>query len=256
MTAVDRLSDADAACAFAAARIAAALAHSLSERGRAHFSLAGGNTPRRAYQLVAPLLGDWSAVELWYGDERCVQPDDPDSNHRLVAESLLTAIAHAGSEPPLEHRILGELGAEPAARQYEALLRERVPADADEVPALDVSLLGLGEDGHTASLFPGHPEVSVVDALCVAVHDSPKPPPDRVTLTLPVLRAARSTLLLVTGAGKAQALAGVLAGADPSVPASLVGGPRLHVIADEAALPGGPPPRRGCGDPTDGPGAG
>ncbi len=237
MTAVDRLSDAEAACAFAAARIAADLQQALSERGVAHFSLAGGNTPRRAYALVAPLLDDWSAVELWYGDERCVGPDDPDSNHLLVADSLLAAIAaHGVSAPPIEHRMRGELGGEAAAAEYESLLRERVAADEDGLPALDVSLLGLGEDGHTASLFPGHPELTVADALCVAVHDSPKPPPDRVTLTLPVLRAARSTLLLVTGAGKAQALAGVLAGPDPRVPASLVGGPRLHVIGDEAAL--------------------
>jgi len=236
MTAVDRFTTPEAASAYAAAEIAVGLQHALGERGVAHFSLSGGNTPRRAYELVAPLIENWGSVELWYGDERCVPPDDPESTHRLIVESLLPAIAATGSPPPLEHRVRGEAGAEAAAAEYEALLRERVAVDDGGLPALDVSLLGLGPDGHTASLFPGYPQIDITGALCVPVHDSPKPPPDRVTLTVPALRAARSTLLLVTGADKAQALSAVIAGRDHNVPASLLGSPRLRVIADTAAL--------------------
>lgn len=270
MTHLTTVADPQAAAQQAAHELARLIEESVAQRGRAHVALAGGNTPRAAYELLAGLVADWSAVELWYGDERCVGPEDPDSNHLLVVESLLARIAAA---PPLEHRIEGELGAEAAAEAYERLLRERVaaagssagpppspadppasPADSPKappptstepapnaagVPVLDVALLGIGEDGHTASLFPGHREVQDESgALCLPVHDAPKPPPDRVTLSVGVLRAARASVLLVTGAGKAQALAAALKDPNPAVPASLLASPRLHVIADEAAASG------------------
>ena len=153
-------------------------------------------------------------MELWYGDERCVGPDDPESTHLLVVESLLAHIPGSGRAGPIEHRVRGELGPEAAAREYAEELRATVaPAEPGGLPALDVSLVGIGEDGHTASLFPGHPEVEDSSgALCLPVRNSPKPPPERVTLSLPVLRAARYSLLLVAGAGKADALAAALAG--------------------------------------------
>jgi 6-phosphogluconolactonase len=258
VTRVTTVADPESAAARAAREIARALQDALERRGTAHLALAGGSTPRRAYELLAELLPDWSAVELWYGDERCVEPEDPESNHRLVVESLLERIAGA---PPREHRMRGELGAEAAARDYEAELRARVaateppraplaptgtPQSSPMLPALDLALLGIGEDGHTASLFPGHPEVlDESGALCLPVHDAPKPPPDRVTLSLPVLRAARRCLLLVTGAAKAGALAAVLAGPDPRVPASLLASTRLHVLADDAAAPPAPTPAPG-----------
>jgi 6-phosphogluconolactonase len=237
MTRLSTFPDAETAAVFAAAEIARALREAVEHRGVAHFALAGGNTPRRAYELLAEQLDDWGAVELWYGDERCVGPEDPESNHRLVAESLLAKIDGAAPE---EHRILGELGPEAAARAYSELLRDRVaPVGAGGPPALDLALLGLGEDGHTASLFPGHPEVEDRSgALCLPVRDAPKPPPERVTLSLPVLRDARACVLLVAGAGKAEALARVLAGPDPHTPASLLALERLHVVADEAAAGG------------------
>jgi 6-phosphogluconolactonase len=237
VTDLTTLPDPQAAAEHAAAEIARALREALAQRGVAHLSLAGGNTPRPAYELLASLLEDWSAVELWYGDERCVGPEDPESNHRLVADSLLAQIPGRG---PREHRILGELGPEAAAQAYASELRARVaPAaqgGAGGLPILDVALLGIGEDGHTASLFPGDPAVEDTSgALCLPVYDAPKPPPERVTLSLPVLRAARHCLLLVAGAGKADALAAALAGPDPRVPSSLLASERLHVVVDAAA---------------------
>jgi 6-phosphogluconolactonase len=278
VTRLTTVADPEAAARRAAELIARDLRDAVQRRGVAHLGLAGGNTPRRAYELLAGLLDDWSAVELWYGDERCVGPDDPQSNHRLVADSLLAGIAagaHAATDAPstgptpapasdrprgggpLEHRIPGELGPDAAAQAYTAELRARVaPADdgagglgtgggAGGLPSLDVALLGLGEDGHTASLFPGHPEVLDEGALCLPVRDAPKPPPERVTLSLPVLRAARHCLLLATGAGKAAAVAAVLAGPggrDFDTPASLLASGRLQIVIDDAASPPSRPP--------------
>jgi 6-phosphogluconolactonase len=242
VTRLTTAADPEAAAKRTAELIARGLRDALRRRGVAHLSLAGGNTPLRAYELLAGLLDDWSAVELWYGDERCVDPEDPQSNHRLVADSLL---AHIQGPAPREHRILGELGPDAAASAYSEQLHTRVPpAEVGGLPALDVALLGLGEDGHTASLFPGHPEVlEEGGALCLAVHNAPKPPPERVTLSLPVLRAARHCLLLATGAGKADTVAVVLAGPDPHVPASLLASGRLQLVIDDAAAPGPPQDR-------------
>jgi 6-phosphogluconolactonase len=237
MTRLSTFPDLQAAAERTAAEIAGALSEALEQRGVAHLALSGGNSPRPAYEALAGLLDDWSAVHLWYCDERCVPPDDPESTHRLVQETLLAPIAALGGALPREHRVRGELSPEEAAHEYEQQLRAAVaPAGGEGPPLLDVALLGIGEDGHTASLFPGHPQVSDDSgALCLPVRDSPKPPPERVTLTLPVLRAARRALLLVAGAGKAEALAAMLRGPNSRVPASLVASERLHVIADAAA---------------------
>jgi 6-phosphogluconolactonase len=125
------------------------------------------------------------------------------------------------------HRVLGELGADAAADAYEQELRPVGP--------LDLVMCGMGPDGHTMSLFPGHPEVEIEDRLVVPVHNSPKPPPDRVSFTIPVIREARHTILLVAGSSKADALAKVLERVDPAVPASLLRFGRLEIIADDAA---------------------
>ncbi len=228
---VIRAADGAAVAARAAALIGELLSATLVARGRAHLALAGGTTPAGAYAQLA--LTDWSAVELWFGDERCVGPDDPESNYRMVADTLL---GHAGAA--LVHRIEGELGAERAAAAYELELRERVSDDGDDLPVLDVVLLGIGEDGHTASLFPHNSALAVRGAAVVAVHDAPKPPPDRVSLSLEVLRRARATILLAAGPGKADALARALGPADPAVPSSLLERAHLTVIADSAALAG------------------
>jgi 6-phosphogluconolactonase len=218
----------DELAAAAIAAIAEAVREARDAGRTAHLALAGGSTPRRTYAGLPGLVGDWDGVELWLGDERAVPPGDPLSNFKTVAESL-------GGHPVL-HRIAGESDPELAAQAYERELRERVEVhDGDGVPILDLALLGIGPDGHTASLFPGHPALEERERLCVAVHDSPKPPPTRITMTLPVLRAARRRLFLAEGADKAAALAQLVAGPDPDVPASLLGGDATLVLADPAA---------------------
>lgn len=217
--------DGEAAAAAAASLLARLVAEAQQARGAAHVSLAGGNTPRRAYQLLAPMLADPENVDWWFGDERCVPADDPDSNFRLVAESLLAS----GRVPAGRvHRIAGELPPAEAADLYADELRA--------APALDVAFLGLGEDGHTASLFPGDASLDVRDRLAVPVVAA-KPPPNRITLTLPVFEAARAVVILATGAGKKDAVARVLAGPDRATPASLLGGGALTLVLDEAAAP-------------------
>jgi len=223
-----RTADAAGLAERCAALLGELLDGALAERGSAHLALTGGTTPGGAYRLLAPV--HWEGVELWWGDERCVGPQDPESNYRLAAQTLL---GHARGA--LVHRIEGERGAQAAADAYDALLRERVPAAA-AVPVLDAVLLGIGEDGHVASLFPHHPALTVVGRAAIAVHDAPKPPPDRVSLTLEVLRAARSCVVIASGAAKVDAVAALLAGTDASIPANRLRRERLHVIADAAAL--------------------
>jgi 6-phosphogluconolactonase len=222
--------DAAAAAAEAAQRLAAAIAEAIEQRGRAHLALAGGTTPRRAYEILHDLIDEPGALDVWFGDERCVPPTDPESNYRLARESLLAGDALAAARV---HRAQGELAPAAAAADYEAQLRAHAPLDRAGVPVLDAMLLGLGEDGHTASLFPGDPALDEMVRLCVAVR-APKPPPDRITLTLPVLLAARTVVVLAAGAGKADALARVVTHPDPATPASLLP-EHTEVCVDAAA---------------------
>jgi 6-phosphogluconolactonase len=224
-----READADAVAARAAAIFDQLVDAALAGRGVAHVALAGGTTPERAYRLVAP--SGWDGVELWFGDERCVGPEDPESNYRMVSETLLP---HAPGA--VVHRIEGELGAEAAASAYETEVRGRLEIGAAGLPLFDLVLLGIGEDGHTASLFPGDPVLDVRGVACVAVHNAPKPPPDRVSLSLEALRAARACVLLASGTGKAEPLAGALGPPTKQLPSSLLARERLTVIADADAL--------------------
>jgi 6-phosphogluconolactonase len=218
--AVTRCDDPEAVAARAAEVMAAAIDGARTIRGAAHVALSGGSLVR-AYELVGPQLPDWRDVHLWYGDERCVPLDDAESNHRAALQAL-------DAPDATWHPVPTHLGCDEAAAAY----GEEI-ADV----TLDVAVNGMGPDGHTASLFPGFAEVHA-DGECVAVHGSPKPPPDRVTLTLPKLNAAHRILLVVTGAAKAPMLARVLAGPDPEVPASLLDRERLEIVADAAALDG------------------
>ena len=209
--------------AEAAARYAAGAIHDrLAGGGERHVALAGGGTPRRAYEILAAQPVEWASVHLWLGDERCVPQDDPEANAGMVRETL--------GDRGTFHPVRGELGPEDAAWLY-AL--ELVAAAGDE-PVLDVCVLGLGEDGHTASLFPGHPEAEAARAPVIGVRGAPKPPPDRVSLTLPVLARARYTVMLATGAGKREALARVRAH-DESVPAGRLGAGLDEIVCDAVA---------------------
>jgi 6-phosphogluconolactonase len=172
----------------------------------------------RAYDLLGPLLEDWSAVHFWYGDERCVEPDDPDSNH---GQTIARLVAPGASF----HRMRGEVGPSQGAREYLAELGDTV---------MDLTLLGMGPDGHTASLFPNH-LLLAASAAVVPITDSPKPPPQRITLTLATINASRAILLAVTGADKAPALARALGNPDPGTPVSLLARDRLEIVCDEAA---------------------
>ena len=217
---VTRCADAEEAARRAAKVLAAAIDGARTIHGAAHLALSGGSAVR-VYDLLGPMLPEWRDVHLWYGDERIVPLDDEESNHRQATE-------HLQAPDATWHPVPTDLGAEGAATAYASEL---------EGVTLDVALNGMGPDGHTASLFPGFPQVHA-EGVCVAVHDSPKPPPDRVTLTLPKLNESRRIILLATGASKAPMLARVIAGPDPDVPASLLDRDRLEVIADAAALEG------------------
>jgi 6-phosphogluconolactonase len=182
-----------------------------------------------AYERVTELVSAWDTVELWLGDERMVPPDDPQSNYRLLAETLLRGTG------ALAHPVPTGGSAEEAASAYADRIRERVPNGPGGLPVMDLALLGLGEDGHTASLFPHAPTLHARGQICVPVHDAPKPPPDRVSLTLDALRAARSALILAVGGAKAGAVAKTLSGPDPAVPASLLACGAVELIVDRAA---------------------
>jgi 6-phosphogluconolactonase len=217
---VTRCDDPEAVAARVAEVMAAALDGARTIRGAAHVALSGGSISR-AYELAGPQLPDWRDVHLWYGDERCVPLDDEESNHRLATTSL-------DAPDATWHPVPTHLGCDEAAAAY----GEEI-ADV----TLDIAVNGMGPDGHTASLFPGFPQLDAA-GVCVAVHGAPKPPPDRVTLTLGKLNASHRILLVVTGAAKAPLLARVIAGPDPEVPASLLDRERLEIVADAAALDG------------------
>lgn len=207
---------------------AAAVARLLADQAARGGSivLTGGSTPRRAYELAAALEPDWGRVTLWWGDERCVPPDNELSNYLLAAESLLDRIE---SLPAEVHRIRGEL---PPPEAAEALDAELAGVE------LDLLLLGLGPDGHLASLFPGSPQLQVEDRRATSGPAGLEPFVDRVTMTLPTIRAARQIVFLVSGAGKADAVARAFAGpVTDEVPASLLrrAPTRVQVFLDGAA---------------------
>ncbi|MTD46760.1 6-phosphogluconolactonase [Conexibacter sp. W3-3-2] len=218
--------DAESLAVAVADRLDREVRAAVSARGVANVALSGGRTYRRAYELLAERASGWRDTHLWYADERCVPPDDPESTHRLVVETLL-AQDPAGVT---EHRILGELDdPDSAARAYAGELRSTI---------LDVVLLGLGEDGHTASLFPYSTELDTFTGgpRVLAVRDAPKPPPNRVTLTLETLGKARALVLAASGEGKRDALRKALGSPSPATPASLLRRDRLTVLADADAL--------------------
>lgn len=219
------------AAAFIAGRIVAA-------PGRFALNLSGGSTPRRVYACLGaePLRGaiDWTRVDLFWGDERFVPADDARSNFRMTREALLDRLAAPGPRvhaPPVDSP-----SPEAAAAAYDRMLRAHYGADALDLrrPLFDLTLLGLGEDGHTASLFPGTPALAVRDRLAVAVTGAAPEP--RISMTYPALGSSREIVFLVSGAAKKDILRRVLAG-DAALPASAIttdGAIRVFVDRDAA----------------------
>lgn len=215
----------------AAERIAAVV------RRGGHIALAGGSTPRRAYALLAEMDLNWNEVDLWLGDERCVPEGHEHSNFRMVEEALVARIPD-DRYPGAFRRIQGELGPNRAAELFEQELRTSFGESA-ELPVFDLILLGIGPDAHTASLFPDDPALGERSRWAVGV-ETPGMAPlvPRVTLTLPVLDAAREVLFLISGADKAEAVARAFGDAPgPDAPASLVrpADGALTVLLDELA---------------------
>jgi 6-phosphogluconolactonase len=193
--------------------------------------LTGGSTPRAAYARVAERRSDWFGLEAWFTDERCVPPDHEHSNYRLVRAALLDR-----AEGLEVHRMQGELGPREGAAAYE---RELERSFGEAVPSFDLMLMGLGADAHVCSLFPGDPALGERERRAVGV-ETPGMAPlvPRITLTLPVVNAAREVLFLVTGEDKAEAVARAFAGPpDARAPGSLVRPENgaLTVLLDPAA---------------------
>jgi 6-phosphogluconolactonase len=180
---------AEAACL----QILSAADSAISEQGKFKLVLAGGGTPEKVYRLLAKSNADWANWHIYYGDERCLPADHPDRNSLMVALVLLDKVAIPETQI---FTIPAELGPEKAAEQY----RQTVA----EAGTFDMVLLGMGEDGHTASLFPGH--LHQQDELTHAVYDSPKPPPERVSISAKALSNTRELIFLITGANKQEAV--------------------------------------------------
>jgi 6-phosphogluconolactonase len=219
-----RVADVEALWHGASGTILAAAAQAIRERGRFVIVLAGGDTPRGVYRALAGAIADWPRWHVWFGDERCVPADDPERNSRMAAESLLDRVP----VPPTQiHAIPAELGARRGADDYARNL--------DGTGRFDLVLLGLGEDGHTASLFPGHDwGETPASPAALAVTGSPKPPPERVSLSAARLADARAVWFLVAGAGKRDAIRDWHAGR-PIPAASIRPAAGVDVLLDAAA---------------------
>ena len=194
---------------YAARFIADAARAAMAERGVFRLAVSGGNTPRPVHEALAK-IGDlaWEKIQITFGDERCVPPDDADSNYRMARESLLDRVRIPSGNV---FRIRGEIDPEAAAQEYEAQLSAFAARFGEARYRHDLLILGLGEDGHTASLFPGSPALSEA-ARNVIPATGPKPPPQRITMTLPLINASRHAVFLVNDAGKQPVIDKILAG--------------------------------------------
>jgi len=193
---------------------AALVADALRGSDALRLVLAGGTTPRRCYAVLAGMDLPWGRATVLFGDERCLPPLDPETNYRVASDALLRT-----ASPATVHRIPAELGPDAAAAAYEPVVA---------AGPLDLVLLGIGQDGHTASLFPHHPALGAT-SLVVGVRNAPKPPPDRVSLSLRALRGARRVVILVAGADKKDALRRAMA---KEVPAGMIDHAEWLVTAD------------------------
>jgi 6-phosphogluconolactonase len=230
--------DVDLAAREAAGRMAEAIRAAQRDRGRAVVALSGGNTPRPALALLAKADRiDWGKLDVFFVDERAVPPDNARSNYRMANEAFFTAAPIPPANVVRMHAEDADRDA--AAKNYEREIRARVPAGSGAVPAFDLVVLGIGDDGHTASLFPGRPEVEVADRLVVAVpsHEGLEP---RLTMTPPLVEHARGVLVHAVGGSKHGPLERVwaVAGSLHETPSRIVRAARGAVvwILDHAAL--------------------
>jgi 6-phosphogluconolactonase len=214
-----------------ASEVVEASFRAIREHGDFHLVLAGGSTPRATYALLASEFRDevdWRRVTLFFGDERCVPPTDPRSNHLMVQETLFEPLHIPSSSV---WRMAGELEPEAAAMDYDARLRR---LQAERNPMFDLVLLGMGPEGHTASIFPDSPALTAGNRLAMAV-TVPAEPSERITMTPRALASTRQMLFVVTGAEKAPALARVFSDPD-EIPAALVSAMApSRLFVDEAA---------------------
>jgi 6-phosphogluconolactonase len=232
------LGDVEALSRAAAETLEAAASAAIAARGRFTIALAGGQTPKTLYRVLATELRSritWASWEIFFGDERCVPPYHPASNYAMVASTLLAQV----SVPERQvHRIAGEDPPEEAARDYERELR-RLLATGPSSPVLDVALLGVGTDGHTASLFPGSSALDERERWVLPVVGPPElSPRERITLTLPVLNDAREVYFLCAGSEKRAVVSEILSGtaAGRRHPAGMVrGAERTIWFLDRAA---------------------
>lgn len=218
------LENSEAVAHTACNRIVQASKQAIAERGEFHIVLAGGNTPARTYALLSATICEWKHWNLWFGDERCLPRDHPDRNSTMVERELSSKVAIPASQI---HLIPAESGPEAAASQYAAML--------DGIPPFDMVLLGIGADGHTASLFPGQNWPSGKTVL--PIFDAPKLPAQRVSLSAAVLGQCRQLLFIITGKGKAGTVSRWQQG--ETLPVSLIHTTdNTEVIIDRDAFPG------------------
>jgi 6-phosphogluconolactonase len=211
----------DELASAAADRLAAALASAQAANGTASVVLTGGRTGSAVLAALRSATLDWASLDIYWGDERFLPAGDPERNETQAREALLD---HVPVSPERVHAMApsdGEYGDDPdaAAEAYAVLLKD--------VPSFDVCLLGVGEEGHTASIFPHSPAVQEAARAVVAVRDCPKPPPTRVSLTLPAIRRSAEVWLMTTGEAKAEAVSAALAGvSEQDIPAAGARGQR------------------------------
>jgi len=207
----------------AVALICRAADEAIARNGVFHLVLAGGTTPQAVYESLCEVSAEWAKWQIWFGDERCLPPDDPERNSLMARVAWL---AHVPLPAAQIHAIPAERGAEAGAAAYAAALRE--------VAEFDLVLLGLGEDGHTASLFPGQPWGAADAPAVLAVYDAPKPPAERISLSASRLSRARQVVFLVTGTSKYEAVKRWREG--EAIPAAAIAPPDgVDVLLESAA---------------------
>ena len=234
--------DAGALAAKTAERLTSGAEKAVAQRGRARIAISGGSTPRAAFALLAdpnkPWRGrmPWEKLDLFWVDERCVPPDHADSNYRMTREAMLDTVP---LKPEQVHRMEGELEPAAAAARYESLLRNVFRLEGAESPRFDVVQLGMGPDGHTASLFPHTEAIHEMSRLVTANHVPQQKDSWRITLTWPVINQASLVFFEIAGADKAKNLQEVLTGPhDPErLPSQLIwpSSGILSMILDQAA---------------------